>query len=107
MTHPAGVLAHVVRVLEQLKIRYHVGGSIASTRRGTYRSTEDVDIVVDLDRADLDALEQALAPDFYVSRSAMAEALATGGTFNAIGLEAAELGISDLLARARARARFE
>lgn len=84
MTLPSEFLIHVAGILEQLGIPYHVGGSFASSAHGMYRASADVDLVIDPTPAQLDQLADALEPDFYVSRSALAEALAQRGTFNAI-----------------------
>lgn len=78
------VLTRVVAVLERLGVSYHLGGSLASSFHGVSRMTADVDIVIDADRGQLDLLAEALASDFYVSQTAMAEALAERRSFNAI-----------------------
>jgi hypothetical protein len=41
-------LTPVVEVLERLNIPYHIGGSVASSLYGTFRPTQDVDLVADL-----------------------------------------------------------
>lgn len=87
MTPPTEILVRVARLLEQLGIPYHVGGSIASSAHGMFRATADIDVVIDPTAAQLASLAEALAPDFYVSRPAMDEALASAGTFNAIHME--------------------
>lgn len=84
MTLPTEFLFHVAGILEGLGIRYHVGGSVASSAHGMYRASADVDFVIDPTREQLDALALALDSEFYVSRSAMAEALEDRSTFNAI-----------------------
>jgi hypothetical protein len=84
MTLPTGLLLHVVAILERLGIPYHVGGSVASSAHGMYRASADVDLVIDPTAGQLDALAAALEPEFYVGRTAIAEALARRGTFNAI-----------------------
>lgn len=84
MTLPTDFLLHVAGLLERLGIRYHVGGSVASSAHGMYRASADVDFVIDPTRDQLDALARSLEPEFYVSRSAMEEALATRRSFNAI-----------------------
>ena len=84
MTLPTEFLVHVVGILERLGIRYHVGGTMASSAHGMYRASADVDFVIDPSADQLQALAEALGPEFYVSRGAMAEALAHRGTFNAI-----------------------
>lgn len=84
MTLPTEFLVYVARLLERLGIPYHVGGSVASSAHGMYRASADIDVVIDPTREQLEELAQALEPEFYVSRQAIAEALAQRGTFNAI-----------------------
>lgn len=84
MTLPTEFLLYVAELLERLGIPYHVGGSIASSAHGMYRASADIDFVIDPTSDQLDALVRALEPGFYVSRSAMAEALSSRSTFNAI-----------------------
>ena len=84
MTLPTDFLLHVAGLLERLGIPYHVGGSAASSAHGMYRASADVDFVIDPTRDQLDSLARLLEPDFYVSRSAMDEALSTRRSFNAI-----------------------
>ena len=84
MTLPTEFLLYVAELLERLGIPYHVGGSIASSAHGMYRASADIDVVIDPTSDQLDALAHALEPGFYVSRSAMAEALSSRSTFNAI-----------------------
>ena len=38
----------VVEALDQVGIRYHIGGSVASSTWGLPRSTQDADIIVDM-----------------------------------------------------------
>ena len=84
MTLPTEFLLYVAELLERLGIPYHVGGSIASSAHGMYRASADIDVVIDPTSTQLEALACALEPAFYVSRSAMAEALSSRCTFNAI-----------------------
>jgi hypothetical protein len=84
VTLPTEFIVHVAEILERLEIPYHVGGSVASSAHGMYRASADVDIVIDPGSGQLESLAKALGPEFYVSRSAMQEALAHRGTFNAI-----------------------
>ena len=84
MTLPTEFIAHIAGILEQLGIPYHVGGSVASSAHGLYRASADVDVVIDPTPERLGALAHALESEFYVNRSAMAEALAQHSTFNAI-----------------------
>jgi len=84
MTLPTDFLLHVAALLERLGIPYHVGGSIASSAHGMYRASADADFVIDPTPDQLEALARDLESDYYVSRPAMAEALANRGTFNVI-----------------------
>ena len=84
MTLPTEFLVHLAGILDRLGIPYHVGGSVASSAHGMYRASADVDVVIDPTSGQLEALAVALESEFYVSRPAMAEALAHRSTFNAI-----------------------
>ena len=84
MTLPTEFLLYVAELLERLGIPYHVGGSVASSAHGMYRASADVDFVIDPTADQLEALARDLESEFYVSRAAMAEALARRSTFNAI-----------------------
>jgi len=84
VTLPTEFLLYIAQLLERLDIPYHVGGSIASSAHGMYRASADIDFVIDPTGHQLEALALALEPGFYVSRSAMTEALSSRSTFNAI-----------------------
>ena len=84
MTVPSEFLVYIADLLERLGIPYHVGGSVASSAHGMYRASADIDLVIDPTREQLDALARALESEFYVSKSAMDEALSMRSTFNAI-----------------------
>jgi hypothetical protein len=83
---PIAVALSFVSLLERLGIRYVVGGSLASSVHGEPRSTNDVDVVADLQPAQVRALVDAMADEYYVSTDAASDAVATGGAFNAIHL---------------------
>jgi hypothetical protein len=72
--------------LEQLSIRYVVGGSFASSLHGEPRSTNDIDIVADIHAGDAIRIVESLGDAFYVSLPAIDEAIAHGASFNAIHL---------------------
>ena len=84
---PSEVVKAVVGVLDALKIPYMVGGSFASIAYGTHRTTEDVDLVVDLDASQVDELTDALKSAFYIDGDAVREALRRRSMFNAIHYE--------------------
>ena len=72
-------------VLEKLELRYLITGSIATVFYGEPRFTNDIDIVVDLPPARVDALCAAFpSPEFYVSAEAARQAVARKSQFNVI-----------------------
>jgi len=66
-----------------------IGGSFASSVHGEPRSTNDVDMVADLRRRDIDAFIAAIGSDCYVARDAVVEAVGTRGAFNVIHMPTA------------------
>ncbi len=79
------LLRHVVSVLERLKLRYFVTGSIASIYYGEPRLTNDIDVVVDLPERSIPELCAAFpAAEFYLSDETAARAVRTHGTFNVL-----------------------
>ena len=87
LSEELAVTLRVVHALERLGVRYLVGGSLASSLHGNPRTTNDADIVAELDESHVDALVTDLAADFYVSDVAVREALRRGSSFNAIHLD--------------------
>lgn len=84
---PAEILARVVRTLDRAEIPYMVTGSVAASRHGSPRSTQDIDIVLSTDEAGLERLLREF-PDtaYYVSRDSAVDALAKESMFNVIDL---------------------
>lgn len=79
------LLRHVVGALEQLEIPYAIVGSFASGIWGEPRMTLDIDVVVQLGGDEAGQLVDAFPSDeFYVSRTAVDEAVRTHGQFNVI-----------------------
>lgn len=81
------VTLRVVRLLDELRVRYVIGGSLASSVHGTMRSTGDVDFVVDLRSEHVQPFVRALSDDFYISENRVTQSVEAGGSFNAIALE--------------------
>jgi hypothetical protein len=76
----------VAGVLEELKVPYLLGGSLASSLHGIPRSTQDADLVADLQAEHVLPLVAALRPSFYVDEERVADAVRRRGSFNAIHL---------------------
>ena len=81
-------LARLTGALDQASIPYMIAGSIASTYYSAPRTTQDVDLVVELDGARLRALLASLPEDqLYDSPDAARDALRRRSMFNVIDLE--------------------
>ena len=65
MTPPFEVTFRIVRILEELGIEYHLGGSFASSLHGVPRQTHDVDLVAALSLRKAAQLVARLSEDFY------------------------------------------
>lgn len=77
----------VVEALEQLGIRHHIGGSLASSAYGVPRASADVDVVAELRPEQVDALVAHLQDAYYVEPESVREAVLRRRAFNVIHLE--------------------
>ena len=82
-----GALDRVASVLDQLSVRYYVGGSIASSVRGAPRASIDVDVAAELGPEHVRPLVAALAEGYYVSEERVRDAVAARRSFNLIHLD--------------------
>lgn len=81
-------LGRLTGILDSLSLPYMLAGSVASTFHGVPRTTQDVDLVVELNLRSMKALLAAFDPDtYYVSDIAATDALRRGGQFNIIDME--------------------
>ncbi len=93
--------------LALLDIPFMVGGSLASSIHGVYRSTNDVDLIADLAEAKIRPLCDALSKHFYVDADAASQAVRRGSSFNLIHYATSyKFDIFPLSVRAYARAEF-
>lgn len=81
-------LTKVTRRLENAGISYMLTGSMAMNFHGHPRATNDFDIVVEITPPDGEKLFDLFKDDFYISREAVHQALATNGIINIIDNEA-------------------
>ncbi len=80
---PSELMQKVADVLESLDIPYLITGSMATIAYGEPRFTNDVDVVVDLPSAKIDAFCAAFAaPEFYCSQDAVRQAVEQHFQFN-------------------------
>ncbi len=79
-------LAPVIAALQAIGISHYVGGSVASSFHGATRSTMDVDLVCELTEQQISPFITSLNDDFYISESAIRDAVKRKSCFNLIHL---------------------
>ncbi|HCO96791.1 MAG TPA: hypothetical protein DIU00_23105 [Phycisphaerales bacterium] len=91
MSEPEEYLAlkQLTDVLDDLKIDYAIGGSIASSLYGKVRFTQDADMMVTALGDKAEQLYNVLKESFYVSKEAMYQAISNRDSFNIIHLKSA------------------
>ncbi|MEG4218893.1 hypothetical protein QUA27_26665 [Microcoleus sp. Pol14C6] len=77
---PIELAQKIASILLLLNIPYVVGGSVASSLLGENRSTQDLDLVIDLESRTAQRLIDAMSGEFYISESAVTEAIANSRT---------------------------
>ncbi len=80
------VVQHVAAIFTQLGVPYALGGSMASTIHGEPRFTEDADLMVEPFPGLESTLVARLGADYYISPSAVEEAVRQRSSFNIIYL---------------------
>lgn len=81
---PIGVAIEIAALLDELTIRYVIGGSVAASLLGEPRSTLDLDLMIDCEPATARALARRLQEICYVDEDNVVEAAKHHGSFNAI-----------------------
>jgi hypothetical protein len=83
----ADLLRRIVDRLDGAGVAHMLAGSVASSVHGEPRTTHDVDIVIEANRASLVTFLRALpAEEYYVDEDVALEALRTRSQFNVIDL---------------------
>jgi len=77
----------VTRIINDLKIDYYVGGSLASSAFGFARATMDVDLVADIKTEHVSRIVEELEKSFYIDREMIERAIREKSSFNMIHLE--------------------
>ena len=85
-TESLATLLRVIDLLEGLGIRYHRGGSFASSIHGIPRQTRDADIVAELLPGHARALVAGLGDGFYADERSIREAIDRRRSFNLVDL---------------------
>ena len=78
-----------VDILDELKIPYAIGGSVASSIYGQVRFTQDADVSVASFDSRIAEFCQAVESGFYVSQQAVQKAHQNASSFNVIYLDSA------------------
>lgn len=84
VSDPIHVALIVADALEACRVRYLVGGSLASAVSGEPRSTLDVDLVVELTEKDIEPLVAALGAGFHVDADSLRRAIREQSSANVI-----------------------
>jgi hypothetical protein len=93
---PIELAQKIADILLPLNIPYVIGGSVASSLLGENRATQDLDLVIDLEAQTAPMLIAAMSGEFYISESAVNEAIAKSrrapreSSFNVIYLPSME-----------------
>ncbi len=77
-------LAQITAALRRVGIRYAVGGSVASSARGVWRSTLDIDLIAAIRPEQAQSLATALGSDWYADPEMIRDAIQAGRSFNVI-----------------------
>jgi hypothetical protein len=72
----------IVEALDRLQIRYYVGGSVASSYYGSWRRTQDVDVILDIRPDQIRTLAKLLAQDYFIDADAWIDSFRHGQAFN-------------------------
>lgn len=78
------VAVHLIDMLDDLGIAYHLGGSIASSVHGIPRMTQDVDIVAQVTLESVAKLVRSASGEFYVDEEVARTAARERSSFNLI-----------------------
>ena len=77
-------LRRVAECLDAMGVPYLVAGSVASIVYGEIRTTQDVDLVVELTASQVPELAQRLEPDFFLDQAAIEQAVRQRSSCNLI-----------------------
>ena len=86
MSDVLDALMPVTRLLEELGVAHHVGGSFASSAHGVARASLDVDVVADLAPEQVQAFVSGLQGAYYVDEARVRAAVESRRSFNLIHL---------------------
>lgn len=74
----------LITAFEHFGISYYIGGSVASSVHGKRRATQDVDIVADLQRQQVQPFVNLLETEYYIDADMIREAIKHQSSFNVL-----------------------
>jgi len=77
----------VTNIFEKLSIPYFLGGSLASIAHGIVRTTQNADIIADIQPVHIPKLIELLQPDFYLDEEMLRDAVRRRGSLNILHRE--------------------
>lgn len=80
------VVADLTAALDAANIEFFVAGSISSIMHGEFRTTHDVDLVVDLDADDVPRVVAAMRGAFHLDEESVRDAMRHCASFQAVHL---------------------
>ncbi len=86
LSEPLRVVARLATTFDSLSIPYVICGSLASSLYGIPRSTQDVDLVADIQPSQVEALVASLGEEFYADAEMIRDAIRRRSSFNVIHL---------------------
>ena len=81
---PIEVTLIVTGVFEKLGVPYLIGGSLASALYGMVRTTQDSDIITEMQLEHIQPFVSTLEADFYVDQEMIADSIQSNSCFNII-----------------------
>jgi hypothetical protein len=84
LPEPIAATIFVTAALEKMRMRYLIGGSLASTVHGLVRTTQDSDIVAELHPEHIEPFARELVSEFYIDKESIAAAITGHTSFNIV-----------------------
>ena len=81
---PIEVTFKVTNALEKLGIPYLIGGSLASTLHGMVRTTQDSDIIAEMQNEHIQRFVDLLQNEFFIDEEMIADSIQHNSSFNMI-----------------------
>lgn len=75
-------LVPFLQALDRLQIHYYVGGSVASSYYGSWRRTQDVDVILDVRPDQIRTLAKLLVQDYLIDADAWIDSFRHNQAFN-------------------------